>query len=436
MLPTAKKNGHAFVLGTGIAGLSLAEILSRNGWRITLVDASPDLGGDASRCTQNWLHTGWLYAGLPATSAMRACASSLRLLETAYGHVLPDDVVNLRADDAGIRYVPSNVGWFSPESMHYVFAISTYDLSTLKAAGWSHYLQHVILRRLRALGYPTKESTDLPRGLLDLMAHWEGIPDARKCYRVVPSTDARVDTKRVLSTLMRMLGRDTQVIRGVSAELVQSGGKTSVRIDGELHTPDLCVLAAGRGLAGLLTQLGANKVAGDLTSVSSPIVVLRRALDLPNFIRFTPTLPETINHVKYAVAGGEVSTIGSYDFFPADRRPDISPFVDKVCGRLAIDRSEVVGSYYGTKTELTGKLARRYNHALGAVNDNTYFAIAGKFSQFPLLVYEFATELGLRLDVTNEARGELHVEVADTAPERLARAAELESTPPSRVAAA
>lgn len=423
MHQNSNEHRNAFVLGSGIAGLSLAEILSRNGWRITLLDTAPDLGGDASRSTQNWLHTGWLYAGLPCASAMEGCATALRLYQKTYGSVLPRDVVNVVANEEGVTYPASSTGWFSPERVHYAFALSTYDLSALQKATWKHYLDAVLLRRLRRLGYSTDAVRDLPQGLVDLMTHWEGDDAGHTKYRVIPSTDARIDTKRVLSSLLRMLGANTNVAIGAQYELVRQGNRTAVRINGELHTPDLCILAAGKSIPQLLSQIGADAIAKDFKSISSPIVVLRRALDLPNFIRFTPNLPETINHIKYDVAGMDVSTIGSYDFHPADQRPDISPFVDKVCRRLNISSSEVVGSYYGTKTELTGKLARRYNHALDAVNDNTFFAIAGKFSQFPLLVNEFAEKLGLRVDIANDHRGTLPMNVAATAPERLARAA-------------
>lgn len=423
MQRTSNSPKTAFVFGSGIAGLSLAEILSRNGWQITVIDVAPDLGGDASRSTQNWLHTGWLYAGLPYASAMEGCATSLRLFRRTYSAVLPNEVVNVEADDDGVVYAPSSSGWFSPERVHYAFAVATYDLSPLQKATWRGYLDCVVLRRLRRLGYPTDSLQELPKGFIDLMAHWEGDPSGHQKYRVIPSTDARIDTKRVLSSLLRLLGAKTNVITGASYELVRKGDRTAVRINGELHTPDLCILAAGKSIPELLTQIGCDDVAKDFKSVCSPIVVLRRALDLPNFIRYTPNLPETINHIKYEVAGADVSTIGSYDFHPADRRPDISPFVEKVCGRLAISPSEVVGSYYGTKTELTGKLARRYNHAVGAVNANTFFAIAGKFSQFPLLVNEFAAKVGLQTDIGNDERGALNLEIADTAPERLARAA-------------
>lgn len=415
--------GHAFVLGSGIAGLSLAEILSRNGWRITLVDSAPDLGGDASRCTQNWLHTGWLYAALPYVAAMRGCATALRLYRKTYGHVLPPDVVNVDVDDAHLEYPASSRGWFSAERVHYAFAVSSYDLSAIQKATWSHYLDSIPLRRLRRLGYPTKPAENLPRSFVELMNHWEGVDDGHRRYRVIPSTDARIHTKRVLASLLELLGDRTEVVTRAQYDLETNGDRTAIRIDGELHTPDLVVLATGKSVAPLLARIGRGDVAKSFKSISSPIVVLRRALDLPNFIRFTPNLPETVNHMKYDVGGGrDVSTVGSYDYHPTDQRPDIRPFVEKVCRRLGVATDEVVGSYYGTKTELTGSLERRYNHAVGAVNANTFYAIAGKFSQFPLLVQEFAVKIGLRTDITNESRGRLAMEVAETAPERLSRA--------------
>lgn len=87
---------------------------------------------------------------------------------------------------------------------------------------------------------------------------------------------------------------------------------------------------------------------------------------------------------------------------------------------MGVPLSSVIGSYYGTKTELAGARHRRYNHAVERVNRNTYFALAGKFSQFPLLVHEFAKDAGLRADIANEARGRLRRTVAATTPEQLA----------------
>jgi hypothetical protein len=179
------------------------------------------------------------------------------------------------------------------------------------------------------------------------------------------------------------------------------------------------VMATGKSIADQLTDLGYEKLARCFKSVCCPIVVLDRALELPNFIRFTPNLPTTVNHIKYEIEGvGLRSTLGSYDYFPVGSAPDISPFVSRVCKRLNIPTSQVASMYYGTKTEFTGPSERRYNHALERVNDNTYFAIPGKFSQFPLLAHEFSKRVRLDTGISNSERGILRMQVAPTAPER------------------
>ena len=413
------KKKHAFVLGSGIAGLALAEVLSRNGFRITLLETSPDLGGDASRRTQNWLHTGWLYAASPNRAAMLGCNHALRLFEPIYGHLLPPQTLNLRASEESVSYPASSSGWFAAERVHYLYATATAELSFLQRLGWRHHLEAVTFRRLRQLGYDTTPTTALTPGLIRLLNHWEDSPDGYSKYTVVRSTDAQINTRRVLDTLLGLLGRHARVVTQAEYKLVTQAGRTCVELEGELHTPDLVVLATGKGVPEQLLQLGDTRTAARFKSISSPIVVLKRALELPSFIRFTPKLAETINHIKYEVQGnGFCSTVGSYEFYPAGQLPDISPFINRVCRRLEISTGDVASVYYGTKTEFTGSAERRYNHAIGRVNGNTYWAVPGKFSQFPLLVHEFAAKLGLRTDVSAPERGQSSFFAGATLPEQ------------------
>jgi glycine/D-amino acid oxidase-like deaminating enzyme len=414
------KRGHAFVLGSGIAGLSIAELLTRNGWTVTLLESASELGGDASRSTQNWLHTGWLYAALPTKAAMLGCYRALQLFHSVYGAVVSPATLNLELGERGVSYPASaDEGWFASERVHYLYATATAELTVLQRLGWKHHLEAVAFRRLRALGYDTDPTTTISPHLSSLLDYWEGASDGHRKYTVVRSTDAQINTRRVLDTLLSLLGDKAEVVCNAKYSLATRGGRSTLKIGGETHTPDLVVMATGRGISEQLIELGAAATASKFKSVCSPIVVLNRALDLPNFIRFTPQLPATVNHIKYDIRGiGPRSTIGSYDYYPAGQAPDISPFTIKVCRRLGVATSDVANVYYGTKTEFTGSLARRYNHAIERVNENTCFAIPGKFSQFPLLVHEFADRLGLRTDIANESRGTLRVQVAPTIPEQ------------------
>ena len=414
--------GHAFVLGSGIAGLSLSEILTRNGWRVTLLESAVNLGGHASRATQNWLHTGWLYAALPCTAAMRACHQALRLYHALYDPVLGADMLNLELDAHDVTFPHSANGWFSAERVHYVYALETSELSWLQRLYWRHYLAAVPLRRLGKLGYRIEPARELAPNLRRLLNYWEGAQDGHRKYAVIPSTDAYITTRRVLDSLLALLGERTEVVPNADYHLVRTGNGSALCMAGELHVPDLLVIASGQGIPQQLKQLGADSVAEQFKSIRSPIVVLDRALELPNFIRFTPQLPTTVNHIKYDMEGiGMRSTLGSYDYYKAGEEPDISPFAERICKRLNISSRLVLDQYYGTKTEFTGAAKRRYNHAVERVNDNTYFAIPGKFSQFPLMVQDFAARLGLRTDIGNEARGTLSMQVSPTTPECIAR---------------
>jgi hypothetical protein len=163
-------------------------------------------------------------------------------------------------------------------------------------------------------------------------------------------------------------------------------------------------------------------------------VVLKRALPLPNLIRFTPRLEHTINHIKYEVRGvGLRSTIGSNDCFALGETPDITPFLTHVNQRFGVTADDIASIYFGTKTEFAGvQQQRRYHHAVERANDNTYWAIPGKFSQFPLLAFELSRRLGLRTDLEAPDRGRLFLSVAATVPERaFARRTELAQPSPN-----
>jgi glycine/D-amino acid oxidase-like deaminating enzyme len=341
------KPGHAFVLGSGIAGLAIAEILSRNGWRITLLDTAPELGGDASRCTQNWFHTGWLYAALPNKAAMLGCARALEFFKRMYDSVLPPEILNLARTEGAIGYPTSAQGWFSEERVHYLYTTGTSDLSPAQQVLWHARVHGVALRRLRALGYDASPETELAPRLTELLNFWEGSSLGHRGYTVIRSSDAQINTRRVLDTLLSLLGDKANVCSGARYTLLRNGDRTALRLAGETHTPDLIVMATGQGIAQQLVELGCHHTARRFKSVCSPIVVLNRALDLPNFIRFTPNLPTTVNHIKYEVTGvGPRSTIGSYDYFPVDQVPDISPFANRMCKRLGISTDDVANVYY------------------------------------------------------------------------------------------
>ena len=395
------KKKTAIIIGTGIAGLSIAEILSRNKYKVVLIEKQNKIGGEASLATQKWYHTGWLYAALPNSSAMYGCYNALHLFQKIYKNIFSNEIINLDLSN-GVEYLDSEKGWFTNERIYYYYAIASYDLSFLDKIYWPLYLNLLAFRRLRKLNYKIEIIKNYDKQIEILLNSWEGTRIGYKDYKVIRSTDAKIETERVMRSLVSVLSKDTEILTNTSFELTNNNKQTGIKINGILHNPDLLIIASGKSIPVHLTIIGSYKIANKIKSIKSPIIVLKEALELPDFIRFTPNVEHTVNHIKLKVNNNkQVSTIGSYYSFPIKENPDLYYYESLMRRRIGVSKDKILGSYYGIKTEFVGSRDRRYNHAVMKVNNNTFFALAGKLSQFPLLVHDFANQTGLSLKPQN-----------------------------------
>ena len=55
------KNYDWLIVGGGVAGLSLAEILTREGHSVVLIEKNNTLGSETTKEFHEWVHTGSLY---------------------------------------------------------------------------------------------------------------------------------------------------------------------------------------------------------------------------------------------------------------------------------------------------------------------------------------------------------------------------------------
>jgi len=389
----------AFVIGSGIAGLAIAEILSRNNYKVIILESQDKIGGEASLATQKWYHTGWLYAALPNKAAMMGCYDALHLFKNVYGNIFPQNIVNLEITENGVNYLSTHDGWFIDERIHYLYAMSTYELPLWTRIYWPIYLKHFHFNRLKKLNYQFELLAAYDSNMKNLMNQWENDENGHKKYKVIRTTDAKIDTSRVTRSLVSNLSANTEIIKNAEFELMEGRNRTKIKIGDIVHNPDCLVLASGRSIPNHLTAIGFEKTANKIISIKSLILVLKEKLNYPDFIRFTPRVRHTINHITFNVKGNKkISTVGSYYSFPADSSPDISYYENLMCERMGITKDSILGSYYGIKTEFVDGAERRYNHALEKVNQNTFFALAGKFSQFPLLVGDFIDKTGLSFE--------------------------------------
>ena len=90
------------VVGGGISGISLGEILARNGKSVLLLEKNKTLAGETTKVFHEWLHSGALYALIPdKLFTTRYLLGALDDLMEYYGS-FPN--MNLRFTNKGLEF--------------------------------------------------------------------------------------------------------------------------------------------------------------------------------------------------------------------------------------------------------------------------------------------------------------------------------------------
>ena len=99
------------IVGSGIAGIAIAEILVREGHKVILIEKNSELASETTREFHEWLHLGSLYTLIP---------DKLKTLKFILGAI--DDLIefysafdnnNLEPTCSGMKIKENNLGWFN-----------------------------------------------------------------------------------------------------------------------------------------------------------------------------------------------------------------------------------------------------------------------------------------------------------------------------------
>jgi hypothetical protein len=194
---------------------------------------------------------------------------------------------------------------------------------------------------------------------------------------------------------------------------------------GRVHsggTSDRCryVIAASGSHISEVTDL-------PVTSVKSPLLVVKPALSDVNFIRMTPTMSETFNHLHHVGPGGDYSLIGNARYWPlhadvdeASLKAELIARAERIFGTRIDPRDAAL--YFGTKTEMTnGRQRRNYQYQIVEGRD-AVAVLPGKMSLAFSLAVNLCRHFGI--DPATRLPEVRHQDASDriAPPEHLARA--------------
>ncbi len=110
------------VVGSGIAGISIAEILTRNGHDVILIEKNNKLASETTRDFHEWLHTGALYTLIPdRLMTLRFILGAIDDLIEFYSCY---DNMNIVPTGSGLKINNSNQGWFNDEYIHFKYRLN------------------------------------------------------------------------------------------------------------------------------------------------------------------------------------------------------------------------------------------------------------------------------------------------------------------------
>ena len=368
------------VVGGGIAGLAIAEMLQRSGASVVLLEKNKTLCSEASAEQQGWFHTGALYTALPNNFFCRTMVGNLDDLVDYYSG-FPN--MNLRVEKH--IYTTNLEGWFANRTNFYVY-------TSCKGVSWKWKLPWAaaLYRAKRRMSW--FETLDASRSLshqlgfgakpLQYVVHRSALGvNLDPVAFTLKSRDRAMNTRLIAEDLLRSFLADgglvqtqTKVLRLEKGSVLAQGptGEVPVRIPAR-HT----ILATGKGTTTFETN---TKV------FVSPLLVVYPALTDLNFVKMSPHMHETINHICHQAQGLKYSLIGNAVYHDAQHWSD--EFLQSTRAKMLLMARKVFGDFddkgadlfFGYKTEVSSSSFMR-NYLYHIIDRDTHtLALPGKFS--------------------------------------------------------
>ena len=395
------------VIGGGIAGLAIAEIFARSGGKVLLIEKNAKICQEASAAQHGWFHFGSLYSIFPQSHFLKALLLGVEDLLAYYSGFsgMNAEIV----DDGKLVFLEKDNAWFRNERINYIVSarnnqdfglksfsgVIDYIKKIAMVIGWEAAIKQFISRHQRFENHNWSSGVTasewIPRA---------GFGDYSKSVIQKPSNpninldinthfaiqgyDRPMNSSKIVEDLAKSyLAAGGQIL--VNAEVDHVGslcqGFRAINLkDGRVFYADTVISSAGRWSKQFLNSKNEVKV------VASPLLVVYPKLTNQNFVRMSPYIKKTINHICHSIDGHDYSLVGGGYYASPNRQEELIEAVEglnhmaKIVFPDIINR-QYVDSYMGYKTEIVSKFGERdYQYKISEIDQGYYAVIPGKFS--------------------------------------------------------
>ncbi len=372
-----KKRYNWIIIGGGISGLAIAEILSRENNEILIIEKNKYLASETSKVFHEWLHTGALYTLVP--DRMMTTRYLLGAIDDLLEYYSYFEGMNLSKTQNGLSI--TNQGWFNPEPMKFKYRARKmnpiWELVVAKSSiELDKIYNHDWLRRRGGEDYGNLRLFDR-RILKELINVYKDNKD----FYEKQSSDLTMNSRQLISDILNQSinrGLDIRVNEPVQA-VTQNQNGVKVETKNNDYFADNVVICSPDFISKYESL--------NIKESYAPMAVVDGVEDsVDNFVELDYYYKNCINLIKKGDGFAQVGGISLNDHSKVDAYLE---FLMKE-HKKRNDKIRLIGSYVGVKKELTRKSQNRnYEYHIHRSDKNIWSIVLGKFTLAFSLAPEF-----------------------------------------------
>ena len=365
------------VIGGGISGIALAEILCRGGKSVLLLEKNDKLASETSKVFHEWLHSGSLYSLTPD-----------RLLTLKYLLGAKDDLfeyygsfsrMNLKPLESGIQV--NNPGWFNDEYIEYRYKKHRYNLVWSLLVSRSINLvdligKHDWLRR--------RAGSDYGRSKVKFSYWFNNILKQvvnKKDFYCKVSPDITINSRILISDILSAaLNKDLKVLTNSQVvSVTEEKDSTIVKTENDKFQAENVVICS----PDLISRISEIPI----KTSYAPIAIVENIDESENsFVELDYSVKKCINLLRKGEGIGQAGGI------TVETQEEVEPYLSYIIAehKKRNPSIKVLGTYVGLKKELVQKdKDRNYLYHINQNSDHIWSVVLGKFSLAFSLAPEF-----------------------------------------------
>jgi hypothetical protein len=397
------------VIGGGGAGLACAEMLSRTSKKILLVEKNKKICNEASGEHHGWFHFGSLYSIFPASKFMRTLINGVEDVIKYYKkfkgmniYISKDNRIEINEDEEG---------WLCEKSIDYYIAcgndkdfqfcndltIKNVLTKILKRFAWAYMIRKFVARHNQFYSYTWKEGKKAHVDIPNSSVFWH----SKKQLKYINNESVKID----VGTHISIQGfdhpmRTMKIVRELLNAYISNGGHLLIETNinkieknenvyilyesgREIARAEKIIISTGK-YENIIKSMNKNI---KLKKTISPLLVTYPNVSESSFVRMTPFMDKTINHICHNNNNLSYSVIGGGYYLDSEVSIHEMKKIETILKTQAEETFINFGKvkhceiYWGTKTEYVSEGAERnYQYFSKEIDKNIWIAIPGKFS--------------------------------------------------------